>query len=82
MLQSWKLKKAPCPNSGRSKKTPCAKAGSSKRHPVQRHISSTPKYGSASPPPLRLATDKQSVWKQTNKGWLCHRTFSHSRLYD
>ena len=39
------------------KKTPCVKAGSSKRHPVQRHIPSTPKYGSAlphAPPPRGL----------------------------
>ena len=28
-----------------------SKAGSSKRHPVQRHIPSTPDYGSAPPPP-------------------------------
>ena len=43
LSQFWKLKK-----------TPCAKAGSSKRHSVQRHILSTPKYGSAPPPSGRL----------------------------
>ena len=62
-------KKGPCPNSGSSKKAPCAKAGSSKRHPVQRHIPSTPEYGSAPPPCENMLFSQYSqVHTQTNFG--------------